>query len=317
MFPNVRRNLPGRAPLEVVDGTNRKDLKIMNNRIPRIAVAAVLAGACLAGVATALPAMPDARPAGQVAALAHHVARLTDQSIATASGTATGGLVEIPSTASCPVQGDLEGRFTGDEMPELLSCIVPTVDGWVDTVYADMPHPVAYEFVPAGVVGATSGGCEYDDTAFQYCLDDQRVYVGEAFVWSLYDEDGDASVAFALAHEVTHHFQSEAGVFDSIVATAQSDELTQLLVETENQADCGGGAFLNYLDRQGLVDQADDVLDIDAVLPRIASAEGAGRDHGTLQERTDSFNLGWMSDADQPLTTCNAFFPDVPLVTAS
>jgi uncharacterized protein len=286
----------------------------MMNPLARTAVAAVLLGSCLAG-GTALLPQAQAQEPDQPVAAAHVAARLSGAVAPTTSDGASGDLLEIPATAQCAVQGDLEGRFTQDQMPELLSCVVPMVDGWIDTVYADMPHPVAYEFVPAGVQGS-SLGCKYDDTTFAYCLADQKVYVGEASTWGFYSQTGDASVAFALAHEVTHHFQTEAGVFDAVDASADSTSTyQQLTVATENQADCGGGAFLNYLDAQGGIDMADDVSDIDAVMPQIASAEGPDRDHGTLDERVASFNDGWLSTDEQPLTACNAFFPNVPLVT--
>ena len=81
----------------------------------------------------------------------------------------------------------------------------------------------------------------------------------------------------------------------------------------ENQADCVAGSFTAWLDSEGRLDYPDDVDDIDVLMTMIASAEeDPMRDHGTLDERVDSFVHGF----EQGLVGCNDFFPDTPLLVA-
>jgi len=75
-------------------------------------------------------------------------------------------------------------------------------------------------------------------------------------------------------------------------------------------ADCIGGAFLKYLDGQGIL-EPDDYDDMNTILPAIASAEGPERDHGTVQERFAATRYG----LDNGLSNCSVFFPNAPLIT--
>ena len=110
------------------------------------------------------------------------------------------------------------------------------------------------EFVEHGVEGeigcvGSEGNPEIaNDQSYAYCGPDATIYVGQATVWQLYHEQGDAVPAVGITHELGHHVQA---------------------------------------------------------------TEGAGRDHGTLAERVDSFRHGY----ENGLPGCSEFYPSTPLLT--
>src|SRR3712207_5618194 len=161
-------------------------------------------------------------------------------------------------SADCPA-GDLEGAFTSSaEMAVYLECVIPGVEQWIDTTYADRAHhPTNYYFVPAGG-GGTDGGCAYDETILGYWPADGSAYLGEAALWGLYSVFGDAAPVAVVAHEVTHHFQNVAGVPAATTPDAQ--------IPKENQADCGSGAFMAYAKQQDWMDVQDDIVDLASAL---------------------------------------------------
>ena len=129
------------------------------------------------------------------------------------------------------------------------------------------------------------------------------MYVGQRQLWAFYDQAGDAGAVIGLAHEAGHHIQAVAGV---TISTLEES------IVMENQADCVAGAFTAWLESEGLLDYPDDLDDIDVLMTMIASVEeDPARDHGTLDERVDSFLVGFQDG----LIGCNDFFPDTPLVT--
>ncbi|MGE5829288.1 MAG: hypothetical protein ACM30G_13145 [Micromonosporaceae bacterium] len=68
------------------------------------------------------------------------------------------------------------------------------------------------------------------------------------------------------------------------------------------------GAWTRFTDQQGWLEYPDDIEDIEALFPLIGSAEGPDRDHGTAEERLNSFNVGW----ERGLSSCDEFY--TPLV---
>lgn len=216
----------------------------------------------------------------------------------------------IPVGGACPVQGDLEGKFTSSsQMPSYLSCVVPGVDGWIDTVYSSMPHPAGYLFVPRGVAGRDAAGCPYDDASLHYCLGSQRVYLGESAVWKQYSDHGDAAPPVVVAHEVTHHFQRMLRMPPAAERNGR--------IRYENQADCGAGAFMAYASRVGMMNQEDDIIDLAGSLVEAGKHDGleVERDHGNSDERLAAFNQGYLSDDAQPMSACIAYVPEVPIIT--
>jgi hypothetical protein len=216
-------------------------------------------------------------------------------------------LQPIPVGGVCPVQGDLEGKFGSSSMLQYLSCVVPGVERWIDTVYSNMPHPAGYFFVPRRVAGSDASSCPYNENSLNYCLDSQTVYLGEFAVWKQYDTYGDAAPVVVIAHEVTHHFQ---GVLQMPRAVEPHDQ-----IRYENQADCGAGAFMAYASRAGMMNREDDIIDLAASLADAGEREGPGREHGKPAERLKAFDSAYDSGRGQPMSACIAYVPEIPIVT--
>ncbi len=107
-----------------------------------------------------------------------------------------------------------------------------------------------------------------------------------------------------LAHEVGHHIQNASGNHVNF-GVYRADT-----IRSENQADCIAGAWFNYVDLQGYV-ELDDIDDIEGLISVIASSEAdVYRDHGTVQERTESFIYGY----DNGIQGCNQYFTDYPII---
>lgn len=200
--------------------------------------------------------------------------------------------------ASCV---SLDGCYGYAQMSEFYDQIIPMVDQFSSARYEGMSRPT-YAYVPSG--STSPSACDtVDSTAFAYCSADQTIYIGQDQLWEFYSEQGDAAAGFGLAHEWGHHVQNMAGVLDSA-------ESRQARIQVENQADCIAGSWVTFVAEQGQLERGD-IDDIGAILQVIASAEGPERDHGTLQERAASAQLGLSSG----LSTCNRFFSDVPVIT--
>lgn len=219
-------------------------------------------------------------------------------------------LQPTPVGGACPIQGDLEGKLvSSSQMSSYLNCVVPGVDGWIDTVYSSMPHPAGYLFVPRGVAGSDASGCPYDEASLHYCLGSQMVYLGESAVWQQYSTYGDAAPVVVVAHEVTHHFQRMLRMPHAADRNGQ--------IPYENQADCGAGAFMAYASGAGMMDPEDDIIDLAGSLAEAGKHDGLEieRDHGKPEERLAAFDRGYLSGDAQPMSACIAYVPGVPIVT--
>ncbi len=221
----------------------------------------------------------------------------------TASPDSTTQESTIPISQGCQPP-DMENCYGYEDMQEYLDQIIPPVEQFFDTAYADMPHPAEYIYVPEGDTGPTGCTDGYADDSYMYCPEDQTIYTGQRTLWKLYSDAGDAAPAVGLAHEWGHHVQNVVGVPPAQTTVGQ--------ISRENQADCIAGAWVAYADKQGLLNYPDDLYGIDAFLAIIAEDE-PGRSHGDLGERSDSLKLGIGSS----LQGCNDFFPDSPVIATS
>lgn len=221
-----------------------------------------------------------------------------------------GQLQALPTNGTCSVTGDMEGAFTSSsQMPDYLTCIIPGVEQWIDTVYAQMPHPLGYYYVPEGVNG-TIDQCPVAPDSLEYCNTNQYVYLGQDAIWEQYSVYGDAAPVVVLAHEVTHHFQNTIGM--------PKPQVPNDLIKTENQADCGAGAFMAWARSQGMMAK-DDINDLAGSLQAAGESESHGerRTHGTIQERLNAFDQSYTSGLQQPMEACNSFVPTTPIFSAA
>ncbi|HFU4458847.1 TPA: neutral zinc metallopeptidase [Streptococcus suis] len=141
-----------------------------------------------------------------------------------------------------------------------------------------------------------------------YCSADRKIYIDTSFYQELaskYKAAGDFAMAYVIAHEVGHHVQNELEVLGAY--HQKRDQLSEkegnaLNVRLELQADYYAGAWVKYVDGQGILD----VGDIDeamnaahAVGDDTLQQEAYGRTvpdsftHGTSEQRKKWFNLGY------------------------
>jgi predicted metalloprotease len=206
---------------------------------------------------------------------------------------------ESAPAAAPPDCTSLEGCYGYADMQAFYDEIVLWIDEYSRATYASLSPP-RYVYVAAGSTALTGCNVVADSLAYAYCTLDNTVYVGQDQLWLFYTQEGDAAAAVGIAHEWGHHLQWVAGI-------QASDQTGRIAME--NQADCIAGAWVGYLNGQGRL-ETDDVTDINSVLQVIAAAEEAGRDHGTLAERTAALQHGF----DNGLAGCNSFFPGLPVL---
>jgi len=215
-----------------------------------------------------------------------------------------------PSGFNCPNQS-LRGCFKESQMQTYFEYVLPFIDKFYDSTWNGLPLPKNVYFIPDGA--KVREACEDQkgqpvtgaDTSYNYCPADDDVYVGQQLAWLLYSEAGDVAPATGLAHEFGHNVQTQVGV-----PVPQTDAET--LVH-ENQADCVSGAFLGWANDQRLLQQGDEPVLL-RYLELISSSENdPNRTHGDFQERGGALRLG----GEKGIATCNAYYPDNPIITSS
>lgn len=201
----------------------------------------------------------------------------------------------------------LENCYSFEQMDQFVQkATVQYVAPFFEASYPSMPVPEV-AFVPSGTRGRSpctdprGGQAVATDQSYEYCPANHTIYVGQDAVWAMYDQLGDAAPVVALAHEWGHHVQTMTRV-PPPRSPAES-------VGFENQADCVAGAWTKHADEQKLLEYPDDLRDIGALLEVIGSREGPDRDHGSTEERTQAFTLGFR----QGLPGCNRFSPGTPI----
>ncbi len=188
----------------------------------------------------------------------------------------------------------LERCFSKADMQDFYDIVIGLIGDFSRAVFGSSLEP-RYVYVESG---SSISACSerIRDSAFLYCGLDRTVYVGQGQLWTFYDEDGDAAAAAGIAHEWGHHLQNVARVVGS-------------QLQREQQADCVAGSWLAFMAARGTLERGD-IDDVRKLIRRIASAETGDRSHGTLQERSTAFGIGYSSG----IRGCNRFSPLTPLV---
>lgn len=140
-----------------------------------------------------------------------------------------------------------------------------------------------------------------DDRSFNYCLTDNTVYVGRQTLWDYSQQYGPWGPISGIAHEYGHFLQAVRHV------PGPGNALET--IRNENQADCFSGTFAGFSAARGSIDDPAEVDRIERYLTATASIEAPGRTHGTAQERSDSFDVGFR----EGLAACSQFYPETPL----
>jgi len=208
-------------------------------------------------------------------------------------------------TTSCPAD-ELDYCYNRDQMHEFVEVGERMVVDYLTQTGVPGRSLPTLTYIPSGA-GAGSpcvdqnGNGTQHDRSYDYCPTDNTVYVGQSGLWDFYRQFGAAGPVSGLAHEYGHFLQAFTHVPDPTSAAET--------IRHEDQADCISGAFIGYLDDRGMVDYPKDFDNVDQYLTATASAEAPGRDHGTAEERTRSFELGDTGG----LPACNQFYPSTPL----
>jgi predicted metalloprotease len=147
-----------------------------------------------------------------------------------------------------------------------------------------------------------------------YCPVDGNIYLGEAQLWSDYNDHGDADLWGSISHEWGHRIQHVAGQPNSATPNEQ--------IPPENQADCFSGAFLDYSARNTALDTPstpDDLLDLFIGLfnigdPRIGEET---QDHGTIDQRIRAFYVGYNSADSEGAWACDFYVTSGSIIPKS
>jgi uncharacterized protein len=140
-----------------------------------------------------------------------------------------------------------------------------------------------------------------------YCPGDQKVYLDLSFFNELnrrFGAPGDFAQAYVIAHEIGHHIQKLLGTSDKVDAMrgrVSEQQMNQLSVRLELQADFYAGVWAHHAQKKGLLE----VGDVEEAL-RAATAIGDDRlqkesqgyvvpdsfTHGTSEQRARWFRKG-------------------------
>jgi predicted metalloprotease len=154
-----------------------------------------------------------------------------------------------------------------------------------------------------------------------YCPQDEKLYIDLAFYRDLrtrFRAPGDFAQAYVIAHEVGHHVQTLLGTSDKVRSAQQSarsqEEVNQLQVRMELQADCYAGIWAHHADSSRQLIEAGDIEEA------LGAAQAVGDDtiqrriqgnvhqetftHGSGAQRQEWFRKGFGSGQ---VDSCNTF----------
>jgi predicted metalloprotease len=209
----------------------------------------------------------------------------------------------------------------GDEQSEFVSTILAdTEDTWgqIFASYGEQyrqPQLVLFSDMVQSVCGLASAA-----SGPFYCPGDQKVYLDLSFFRELarLGAPGDFAQAYVIAHEIAHHVQTLVGT-EAKVSRARSqatsqEEVNQLSVLMELQADCYAGVWANHADNQRQILEPGDVeegLTAAASIGDDRLQQMAGRSvqpdsftHGSSEQRVRWFRTGMQSG---DMKACDTF----------
>lgn len=180
---------------------------------------------------------------------------------------------------------------------DFLQEVVNDLDAFFSDVLSYTPTP----YVSPGVVLVSTGtsamsACGPAESGFWgfYCPPDATLYVEEALMGQLIDQDLDFAAAFVVAHEWAHHVQTVLG-FERTTRPETWNEVHS--IELELMADCFAGAWARDAFGRGRIV----VEDVEATMTFTAERLGDPSQineydqqaHGTAQQRVSAFMNGF------------------------
>lgn len=74
---------------------------------------------------------------------------------------------------------------------------------------------------------------------------------------------------------------------------------------------------MNFARQKVWLNAEDDIKDLAGSLQAAGEADRNPKSsHGTIQERLNAFDQGYLSTASHPLSACLSFVPETPIITA-
>ena len=223
-----------------------------------------------------------------------------------------------------PTQAPQELSAADQEAGDFIAAVLGTTETFWNDVFAavnrDYPEPPLVLFT-----GATQSACggARSEVGPHYCPLDSTVYMDLGFFQELQQRfgasSGDFAEAYVVAHEVGHHVQNVVGAMAEVRTLQQQrpDDVNELSVRLELQADCYAGAWAAAVFERDLLDRGD-------IEEALSAAEAVGDDriqeaiqgrvnpesftHGTSEQRVRWFNQGY--DSGDP-STCDTFGGDI------
>lgn len=228
-----------------------------------------------------------------------------------------GGEAALPPSS----QAQTEAPPAGDTESEFVRAVLGSTEDVWGPLFANSgeqypaPTLVLYDDV-------TRTACGYGQAATGpfYCPADQQIYLDLGFLDELrrLGATGDFAVAYVIAHEVGHHIQRVTGIEPEVRRAQEQarsqDEVNELSVRLELQADCYAGVWGYH------ADQAQNLLERGDVQEGLNAAAAIGDDrlqrmsgqavqpdaftHGSSAQRQTWFRRGLESGDMQ---ACNTF----------
>jgi predicted metalloprotease len=209
-----------------------------------------------------------------------------------------------------------------------------TLKDFVGFVVDDVQDSWARSFAEAGkryeptklvlFDGATPTGCGTGsaDTGPFYCPVDRKVYLDLGFFRELrsrFGAPGDFAQAYVIAHEFGHHVQKLLGISDDVMREQQAnrDQVNELSVRLELQADCLAGVWAHSAYGENLLESGDLEEGLNAAaavgddrLQRQATGriDRESWTHGSSEQRQRWFKKGF--EGGQP-GACDTFSGDL------
>lgn len=187
--------------------------------------------------------------------------------------------------------------------------LISNVVNDLDAFYRDAFSYMHVQYVTPGVVIVTPGhsantACGPASSGFWgfYCPGDSTLYLEEALLTQLQNQDQGFAAAFVIAHEWAHHVQTELG----FERTQQPTSWNQVhSIELELMADCFAGAWALDVDTRGMLEQGDIDAAINFTVEKLGDpsyiSEYDPQAHGSNQQRVQSFLNGY----EQGFSGCN------------
>lgn len=145
-----------------------------------------------------------------------------------------------------------------------------------------------------------------------YCPIDNQIYLDETFFEELETylgaKGGDVAEAYVIAHEIGHHVQNQLGILKSSARSQQAS------INTELQADCFAGLWLNSIKNQNILQpgEIEEALDAAATVGDNRIQEKTTGQinpetwtHGSSEQRVQWFNVGYKTGSFEECNTFN------------